>query len=221
MSSSALTTTLSIPALRSTVRGRVIAPDDADYDEGAHGLPRRRRPASCRDRPDRSMPMTSLRSSRSPARPVSIWPSEAAATVLRAMASTDGGIVLDLGDMRSIDIDVDGQTVWAQTGLTAAELSTALGAHGLAVGFGDTGSVGIGGITLGGGIGYLVRKFGLTIDSLLAADIVTADGETLRVRRLVAPGPLLGDPRRRRQLRRRDRVPVPAPSASPNSPAGC
>jgi FAD/FMN-containing dehydrogenase len=93
----------------------------------------------------------------------------------------DGGIVLDLGDMRSIDIDVDGQTVWAQTGLTAAELSTALGAHGLAVGFGDTGSVGIGGITLGGGIGYLVRKFGMTIDSLLAADIVTADGETLRV----------------------------------------
>ena len=50
-------------------------------------------------------------------------------------------------------------------------------------GFGDTGSVGIGGITLGGGVGYLVRKHGLTIDDLLAADIVTADGELLRVGR--------------------------------------
>ena len=53
------------------------------------------------------------------------------------------------------------------------------GAHGLATGFGDTGSVGIGGLTLGGGIGFLVRKHGLTIDDLLAADIVTADGELL------------------------------------------
>jgi FAD/FMN-containing dehydrogenase len=52
--------------------------------------------------------------------------------------------------------------------------------HGLATGFGDTGSVGIGGITLGGGVGFLVRKFGLTIDSLLAADVVTADGELVR-----------------------------------------
>jgi len=69
------------------------------------------------------------------------------------------------------------RTASAETGLTAAELTRAADAHGLAVGFGDTGSVGIGGITLGGGVGYLVRKYGLTIDDLLAADIVTADGE--------------------------------------------
>ena len=55
------------------------------------------------------------------------------------------------------------------------------GGHDLATGFGDTGSVGIGGITLGGGVGYLVRKHGLTIDSLEAADVVTADGELRRV----------------------------------------
>ena len=61
------------------------------------------------------------------------------------------------------------------------QLTQAVGAHGLATGFGDTGSVGIGGITLGGGVGYLVRKYGLTIDDLLAAEIVTADGELLRV----------------------------------------
>src|SRR6185437_7111977 len=62
----------------------------------------------------------------------------------------------------------------------AGEYTSAVGAHGLATGFGDTGSVGIGGITLAGGIGYLVRKHGLTIDSLLAAEIVTADGNLLR-----------------------------------------
>ena len=56
-----------------------------------------------------------------------------------------------------------------------------MGAHGLATGFGDTGSVGIGGITLGGGVGYLVRKHGLTIDDLLAAEVVTADSRLLRV----------------------------------------
>src|SRR5215467_10247407 len=53
--------------------------------------------------------------------------------------------------------------------------------HNLAIGFGDTGSVGIGGITLAGGIGFLVRKFGMTIDNLLAAEIVTADGKLLQV----------------------------------------
>ncbi|MEI2721950.1 MAG: FAD-binding protein [Gemmatimonadales bacterium] len=54
-------------------------------------------------------------------------------------------------------------------------------AHGLTTGFGDTGTVGLGGITLGGGVGYLVRKHGLTIDNLLAAEVVTADGQLLHV----------------------------------------
>jgi FAD/FMN-containing dehydrogenase len=92
----------------------------------------------------------------------------------------DGGIVLDLSDMKDMQIDLDHRTAWAETGLTSGEYSAAAGVHGLATGFGDTGSVGIGGITLGGGIGYLVRKHGLTIDDLLAADVVTADGQLLR-----------------------------------------
>jgi hypothetical protein len=89
----------------------------------------------------------------------------------------DGGIVLDLKEMRALDIDVAGRTAWAETGLTAGGYTAAAGAHGLATGFGDTGSVGIGGLTLGGGVGYLVRKFGLTIDDLLAAEVITADGQ--------------------------------------------
>jgi FAD/FMN-containing dehydrogenase len=93
----------------------------------------------------------------------------------------DDGVVLDLGRMRGLDIDVDAGTAWAQTGATAGEYTAAAGEHGLVTGFGDTGSVGIGGITLGGGIGFLVRKYGLTIDDLVAAEMVTADGELLHV----------------------------------------
>ena len=94
---------------------------------------------------------------------------------------SDGGIVLDLSSMKALDVDATGRVAWAETGLTAGEVTSALGEHGLAVGFGDTGSVGIGGLTLGGGVGYLARKHGLTIDDLLAAEIVTADGLLLRI----------------------------------------
>jgi FAD/FMN-containing dehydrogenase len=69
----------------------------------------------------------------------------------------------------------------AQAGLTAGGVTSSAGGHGLAIPFGDAGPVGIGGLTLGGGVGYLVRKHGLTIDSLLAAELVTADGRLLQV----------------------------------------
>jgi len=77
---------------------------------------------------------------------------------------SEGGIVLDLGSLKELDIDPDSRTAWAETGLTAGEYTTAAGKHGLATGFGDTGTVGLGGITLFGGIGLLVRKHGLTVD---------------------------------------------------------
>lgn len=94
---------------------------------------------------------------------------------------SEGGVVLDLRDMRKLEIDAENRTAWVETGMTAGEYTSATAAYGLATGFGDTGSVGIGGITLGGGVGYLSRKIGLTIDSLLAAEIVTADGQVLQV----------------------------------------
>jgi hypothetical protein len=65
---------------------------------------------------------------------------------------------------------------WAEAGLTAGEVTNALGEHGLAIPFGDTANVGIAGLTLGGGIGYLARKHGLAIDHLIGAELVTADG---------------------------------------------
>lgn len=96
-------------------------------------------------------------------------------------STTEGGIVLDLSAMKKMEIDHEHQTAWVETGMTAGEYTAAIGVHGFVTGFGDTGSVGLGGITLGGGVGYLVRKYGLTIDHLLAAEIVTADGQLLHV----------------------------------------
>ena len=96
-------------------------------------------------------------------------------------SATEGGLVLDLRELRGLTLDLEHRTAWAESGLSALELTQATAAHGLAVGLGDTGSVGVAGITLGGGIGYLVRKHGLTIDSLQAAEIVTADGELRRI----------------------------------------
>jgi FAD/FMN-containing dehydrogenase len=96
-------------------------------------------------------------------------------------STTDGGLVIDLRGMSKIDVDPRARTAWVETGATALQVTHGLAEHGLAIGFGDSGSVGVGGITLGGGIGFLVRKFGMTIDSLLAAEVVTADGRHLRV----------------------------------------
>jgi FAD/FMN-containing dehydrogenase len=93
----------------------------------------------------------------------------------------DGAVVIDFQAMKAIEIDLESKTAWAESGVTAGEYTTAAGAHELVTGFGDTASVGIGGLTLGGGVGFLVRKHGLTIDDLLGAEVVTAEGEILEV----------------------------------------
>jgi FAD/FMN-containing dehydrogenase len=98
---------------------------------------------------------------------------------LAGYGTSDGGIVLDLSGMKGLHIDPERRLAWAQAGLTAGEYTAAAGAHGLATPFGDTGSVGLSGLTLGGGIGWLVRKHGLAIDALVSVEIVTADGRLI------------------------------------------
>src|SRR3990170_4085230 len=88
-------------------------------------------------------------------------------------------LVIDTRDLRGLHIDPEQRIAWAGAGLTAGECTSAAASHGLATPFGDTGTVGIAGLTLGGGIGWLARKHGLAIDSLLAVEIVTAAGEVL------------------------------------------
>jgi FAD/FMN-containing dehydrogenase len=89
----------------------------------------------------------------------------------------DGVLVIDTRGMRGLHIDLGEGIAWAGAGMTAGEVTVALAEHGMAVPFGDTATVGIAGLTLGGGIGWLARKYGLAIDSLLAVEIVTPDGE--------------------------------------------
>jgi FAD/FMN-containing dehydrogenase len=172
-------TTTSIADLQRGLAGQVIAPDDAGYDAArtvfTGGIDRR--PAV----------IVKVADASDVARVVALARETGLELAVRSGGHSgaghgvsEGGIVLDLSGMKAVEIDVEGRTAWAEAGLTAAELSAALGAHRLAIGFGDTGSVGIGGITLGGGVGYLVRKYGLTIDDLLAAEVVTADGQLLR-----------------------------------------
>ncbi|MDQ3791311.1 MAG: FAD-binding oxidoreductase [Actinomycetota bacterium] len=170
----------SIAQLRATLNGQVIGPDDPGYDEARTvfygGIDRY--PAAIvrvKDASDVSRVVTLARETGLELAVKSGGHSGAGHSI------TDGGILLDLAEMKNLEIDVSGRTAWAETGLTAGEYTAAVGAHGLATGFGDTGSVGIGGITLGGGVGFLVRKHGLTIDDLLAAEVVTADGELLHV----------------------------------------
>jgi FAD/FMN-containing dehydrogenase len=166
--------------LGDAVQGRVIGPDDPGYDEARavfYGDVDRRPAALVRVANDADVAAV-VRFAAEAGIELAV---RSGGHSVAGHGTTEGGVVLDLGDRRALDIDVDDRTAWAETGLTAGEYTTAAGAHGLVTGFGDTGSVGIGGITLGGGVGFLVRTFGLTIDDLLAADVVTADGELLRV----------------------------------------
>jgi FAD/FMN-containing dehydrogenase len=170
----------STPELRALFNGRVIAPDDPRYENARTvfygGFDRH--PAA----------IVRVADAGDVSRLVSLARETGLELAIRSgghsnagHGTTEGGIVLDLSGMKDLQINVQARTAWAETGLTAGEYVSATAAHGLTTGFGDTASVGLGGITLGGGVGYLVRKHGLTIDNLLAAEVVTADGQLLHV----------------------------------------
>jgi FAD/FMN-containing dehydrogenase len=175
-------TTLDIPIsdLRADLNGAVIAPDDPEYDDARRvfftGFDRR--PAA----------ITRVTDASDVSRVIDLARETGAELAVRSgghsragHGTSDGGLVLDLSAMNAVDIDAEGRTAWAQTGIKAGEYTRATGERGLVTGLGDTPTVGVGGITLGGGVGFLVRRNGLTIDDLLAAEVVTADGELLEV----------------------------------------
>jgi FAD/FMN-containing dehydrogenase len=91
-------------------------------------------------------------------------------------AVCDDGLVIDLSQMKSVRIDPTTQRAWVEPGATLADLDKETQAFGLAVPTGINSTTGVAGLTLGGGFGWITRKFGLTIDSLLSAEVVTADG---------------------------------------------
>jgi len=95
------------------------------------------------------------------------------------MSTTDGGLVVDLRAMSAVDVDVAAHTVRVSGGATMSHLDRALEPHGLAAVGGRVSTTGVGGFALGGGTGWLDRKFGLACDNLLSVDLVTADGEVV------------------------------------------
>jgi FAD/FMN-containing dehydrogenase len=178
--SSISTSSISIPRLRDSVDGRVTAPDDAGYDQARKVFYGKydRRPAAIVRPADVAEVAQVVTLAADGGLELAV---RSGGHSLAGHSVSEGGIVLDLSEMTALDLDLEGRTAWAQTGLTAGAYTTAVGGHGLATGFGDTASVGIGGLTLGGGVGFLVRRHGLTIDNLLAAEVVTADGRVLQV----------------------------------------
>lgn len=166
--------------LDSIFQGKVILPDSADYDKVRQvfygGLDKK--PAVIIEVADAKDISRAILLAKEHNLELAI---RSGGHSVAGYSSSDGGIVIDLRHMRKIEVDTANKTVWAGPGLTAGELTSELDKYNLVLGFGDTGSVGIGGITLGGGVGFLARKFGLAIDNLLAAEIVAADGEILQV----------------------------------------
>jgi FAD/FMN-containing dehydrogenase len=177
---SSLTDADTIEQLLPGFAGKVIRPGDAEYDKARTGFygDIDRRPAGIVRPTDASQVVQVVAAARDGGLELAV---RSGGHSIAGHSVVDGGIVVDLAAMRGLDIDAEERTAWAQTGLTAGDYTTAAAEHGLATGFGDTSTVGIGGLTLGGGVGFLSRAHGLTIDNLLAAELVTADGQIVEI----------------------------------------
>ena len=162
--------------LEGTLRGRLVRPSDPDYDQArlvwnaAHD----RRPALIIRCAGTADVMRAVEFARSEGLQLAV---RSGAHSVAGFSTCDGGVVIDISSMKGIRVDPIGRRAVAQAGLTWAEFDHETQAFGLAVTGGLVSSTGIAGFTLGGGIGWLLREYGLTCDSLLSADVVTADGQ--------------------------------------------
>ena len=166
--------------LAAQVSGPVLGRDDGGYDEAraVHNGLIDRRPAvivRCREAGD---VVAALAAARKGGLEVSV---RGGGHNVAGRAVTDGGVMIDLAELRQITVDPEARTARAGGGATWAELNAAAAEHGLAVTGGAVSTTGIGGYTLGGGLGWLMAKFGLAADNLLAVELVTADGEVREV----------------------------------------
>src|SRR4051812_3905963 len=170
-----MTDTLSHQALRAQLRGRLIAPGDAEYD-GARKVYNAmidKRPgliARCADVADVIACVNHAREQKL------LLAVRGGGHNGGGLGVCDGGLVIDLGAMHGIRVDPKAHTVRVEGGCTWADVDHATHAFGLATPSGIISTTGVGGLTLGGGIGHLARRFGLTIDNLLSVDMVLADG---------------------------------------------
>jgi len=157
------------------LRGRVVQPDDADYDASrrVYNAMIDRYPrliVYCRDVAD---VMHSVNFAREQSLLLAV---RGGGHNGGGLGTCDEGLVIDLSGLKGIRVDAAARTVRVEGGCTLADMDHATHAFGMATPSGINGSTGVGGLTLGGGIGHLTRKCGLTIDNLLEADVVLADG---------------------------------------------
>jgi FAD/FMN-containing dehydrogenase len=161
-------------------RGELLAPEDAGYDQarrlwnGAID----RRPALIARCTSAADVRAGIEHARSSGLPLAV---RGGGHNVAGTASCDGGLVLDLSPMKEVRVDPGSGSVWAQAGLLWGELDQATQRFGLATTGGIVTHTGVAGLTLGGGIGWLMRRHGLTCDNLLAVELVTADGRLVRV----------------------------------------
>ncbi|HET9116699.1 MAG TPA: FAD-binding oxidoreductase, partial [Pseudonocardiaceae bacterium] len=168
-----------VEALRATMTGTVLVPTDGDYDDARRvwNASIDRHPAviaRCRSIQD---VVAALAYARVQGLEISV---RGGAHNAAGMAVCNGGLMIDLTGLRDVTVDPDGRRVRVGGGALLADMDAATQAYGLAVPAGLVGHTGVGGLTLGGGMGWLTRRFGLSIDSLVSAEVVVADGRVLR-----------------------------------------
>ena len=164
-----------IGQFRQTLRGRLITRGDADYDEARalyNGMIDKR-PALIAQCVDVADVVAAVNFGRDNGLLVAI---RGGGHNGPGLGSVDDGLVIDLSMMKGVRVDPASRTVRVGPGCTSGDVDHATHAFGLAVPFGIVSTTGVAGLTLGGGSGYLTRKHGLTIDNLLEADVVLADG---------------------------------------------
>jgi FAD/FMN-containing dehydrogenase len=165
-----------IASLRSNVRGELVVAGDARYDEARRVWNGNvdRRPALI----VRCMGAADVQQAVNYARSLGLLVSiRGGGHSAPGYGTNEGGLVIDLSPMKGIRVDPDTRTVSAQGGVLWRELDHETQAYGLATTGGTVSNTGITGLTLGGGLGWLMGKHGLTVDNLISADVVTADGE--------------------------------------------
>ena len=164
--------------LRERVRGEVVTADDEGYDEAraVHNGMIDRRPIAVVRVANVGDVMAAVGHARDNDLPLSIRGGGHSAP---GFGTNDGGVVIDFSDRRGVRVDPASQTARAEAGATWGDFNAATHAFGLATTGGVISTTGIAGLTLGGGIGYLSRGLGLSLDNLVSADVVTADGQFL------------------------------------------
>ncbi|GAA4536397.1 FAD-binding oxidoreductase [Pseudonocardia xishanensis] len=166
--------------LRRVMTGPVFTPDDADYDEVRKVLNADidLRPAVVARCAGVDDVVTAVRYAQRNGLEIAV---RSGAHNLAGLSSVEDGLVVDLSGMRSVEVDPVARRARVQGGALLADLDAATQEYGLAVPSGLVGHTGVGGLTLGGGMGWLTRKAGLAIDNLVSAEIVVADGSVLRL----------------------------------------